>query len=350
MMICRVQKKGFPQMDNKIVCPKCGQIYDAEFAKCPLCGAAAPKSAAPVQPAPARESEKGGKYLSAEDKKEMKREEEEFLREEEGRYRRLKRRGESDAPQEEPDPHIPAGFLVASVLILFAALVLGGSFLLWKTGLVKISLFDWVASKPSESIAIDVPDPVKPSVSSDDTSVSDSVPQTQTPTDTVPTEPALPAYDPALIILVNDENPIPSDYDVGELVTLRKGAKVSDRCIDDLSAMMEACRAAQHYPDVYTGYDEFAHDLSEYRTGLAVDILLDDDSTRDVAKMSDSDTLKWLWEHCWEYGFIVRYPEGKESITGHSFEPWHFRYVGKDAAAYMHENDLCLEELHAMIG
>ena len=54
--------------------------------------------------------------------------------------------------------------------------------------------------------------------------------------------------------------------------------------------------------------------------------------------------LDWLRQHCWEYGFILRYPKGKEHITGVIFEPWHFRFVGKEAAAYIYENDLTLEE------
>nr|MCR5283353.1 D-alanyl-D-alanine carboxypeptidase family protein [Lachnospiraceae bacterium] len=59
---------------------------------------------------------------------------------------------------------------------------------------------------------------------------------------------------------------------------------------------------------------------------------------------SETEGGKWLSEHCAEYGFILRYPIGKESITGIEFEPWHFRYVGKKAATYIMEHDLTLEE------
>ena len=48
--------------------------------------------------------------------------------------------------------------------------------------------------------------------------------------------------------------------------------------------------------------------------------------------------------HSYEYGFVIRYPEGKEYITSIEYEPWHFRYVGREAAAVMHEENLCLEE------
>ena len=52
----------------------------------------------------------------------------------------------------------------------------------------------------------------------------------------------------------------------------------------------------------------------------------------------------WLNEHCWEYGFIIRYTKEKEKITGFEAEPWHIRYVGVEHAMYMKEHDLCLEE------
>ena len=53
---------------------------------------------------------------------------------------------------------------------------------------------------------------------------------------------------------------------------------------------------------------------------------------------------KWLMEHSWEYGFILRYPSGKSDVTGIIYEPWHYRYVGKDAAAEIYERGVCLEE------
>ena len=53
---------------------------------------------------------------------------------------------------------------------------------------------------------------------------------------------------------------------------------------------------------------------------------------------------EWLAQNCWEYGFILRYPEGKEEITGISNEPWHFRYVGTRVSLDMKDTGLCLEE------
>ena len=69
---------------------------------------------------------------------------------------------------------------------------------------------------------------------------------------------------------------------------------------------------------------------SEHTTGLALDIL---SPRHDEADDSFGETPEGLWlaENAWKYGFILRYPEGKEALTGVIYEPWHFRYVGKQS-------------------
>ena len=82
---------------------------------------------------------------------------------------------------------------------------------------------------------------------------------------------------------------------------------------------------------------------SEHSTGLALDIV----SGSNQEKTADQETTpetKWLHEHCAEYGFIVRYPEGAQEITGITYEPWHYRYVGVEAAKAMTQQDITLEE------
>ena len=78
---------------------------------------------------------------------------------------------------------------------------------------------------------------------------------------------------------------------------------------------------------------------SEHHLGLAFDVNKQGSSTFAGTKHSE-----WLNEHCWEYGFIIRYTKEKENITGFVAEPWHIRYVGVEHAMYMKEHDLCLEE------
>ncbi|MBQ7656803.1 MAG: M15 family metallopeptidase [Clostridia bacterium] len=85
---------------------------------------------------------------------------------------------------------------------------------------------------------------------------------------------------------------------------------------------------------------------SDHQTGLGVDVLnyawtLKDGMNKEFAKTTEA---QWMLEHCQEFGFVLRYMEDKEDITGIKFEPWHFRYVGKEAAAYIMENHLSLEE------
>ena len=77
---------------------------------------------------------------------------------------------------------------------------------------------------------------------------------------------------------------------------------------------------------------------SEHQTGLAFDLNSLDQSFENTKEG------KWLAENCWKYGFIIRYPKGKESVTGYMYEPWHVRYLGKEVAKKVYESGKCLEE------
>ena len=81
--------------------------------------------------------------------------------------------------------------------------------------------------------------------------------------------------------------------------------------------------------------------FSEHETGLAVDILADKISQDEFA---ESRQARWLSQHAWEYGFVLRYPADKQNVTGISFESWHFRYVGKPHAWYCAQHGLAFEE------
>lgn len=85
---------------------------------------------------------------------------------------------------------------------------------------------------------------------------------------------------------------------------------------------------------------------SEHQSGLAVDFLLyEDDIFYEDSKMNGHPVLKIVADNAWKFGFIVRYPEGKELITGYGYEPWHLRYIDDvNIAKYIHDNNLCLEE------
>ena len=79
---------------------------------------------------------------------------------------------------------------------------------------------------------------------------------------------------------------------------------------------------------------------SEHQTGLAFDVT----TRHDRGGFEQTKQFRWLSENCWDYGFILRYPEGKEKITGFIAECWHFRYVGVQHSTKMRDQGLCLEE------
>jgi D-alanyl-D-alanine carboxypeptidase len=177
------------------------------------------------------------------------------------------------------------------------------------------------------------------------------------------------------LILVNYDHLLPEDFTV-ETVQLPGGAYVDERIYDKLMEMLSDCEAEGYAPAVCSGYrdvekqtelfqaevqgyidagydEEEATNLaktevaaprtSEHHTGLAVDMIADGiyELEEDFA---DTDVGKWLAENAHKYGFVLRFPEGKEDITGVIYEPWHFRYVGEEAAKEMYEQNLCLEE------
>lgn len=83
--------------------------------------------------------------------------------------------------------------------------------------------------------------------------------------------------------------------------------------------------------------------FSDYHTGYSIDLNIVDEEGNGLDFDGTGD-YEWFEKNCYKYGFIVRFPEGKESLTGLDYRPWHFRYVGKPHAAYMNEKNLCLEE------
>lgn len=177
------------------------------------------------------------------------------------------------------------------------------------------------------------------------------------------------------LLLVNAWHKLPEDYHV-ELKTLANGLQVDARIYDDLNAMLTDCREAGLEPIVCSAYrtedtqtrlyrnkvsrllsagwsrdtveQEAARwvappGTSEHQTGLALDIVSADYQLLDE-QQAQTPEQQWLMAHCWEYGFVLRYPTDKCAATGIGYEPWHYRYVGKEAAREMQQKGLCLEE------
>lgn len=176
------------------------------------------------------------------------------------------------------------------------------------------------------------------------------------------------------LLVVNRTNTLPEDFKV----TLKdfKGERVDERIYKSLEKMLDdaakegieltVCsgyrsvetqnvlfeRKVKEWMD--TGMGEEASVLetqkylqppgaSEHHTGLAVDIISPEYTTLDSG-FADTDAYKWLEKNAAKYGFIERYKEDKEDITGVSFEPWHYRYTGVELAKKINASGLCLEE------
>lgn len=172
-------------------------------------------------------------------------------------------------------------------------------------------------------------------------------------------------------ILVNAENNI-GEY-VPELSELEYGQKFDSRAIDALKEFIAAARAEGLSVCLSSSYRSYAEQeylfnrkvaqyggdtataativappgTSEHQTGLCCDITDRYYEFKD-SSLENTALFKWMYEHCHEYGFILRYPKDKQDITGIIYEPWHFRYVGVEAASFIMENGLCLEEFVAL--
>lgn len=88
---------------------------------------------------------------------------------------------------------------------------------------------------------------------------------------------------------------------------------------------------------------------SEHQTGLAADIVGNNTNVSLDDSFADTVAGKWLKENAYKYGFILRYPKDKENITGYRYEPWHYRYVGRDLAYYLNKDNLTIEEFYNKI-
>lgn len=99
----------------------------------------------------------------------------------------------------------------------------------------------------------------------------------------------------------------------------------------------------QSHADQYSAKPRY----SEHHTGLCMDVSSASVGFDLVTRYGDTKEGKWLAENAHKYGFIIRYPKGKESITGYSYEPWHIRYLGVKLASYLYQNGLTYEEFIA---
>lgn len=171
---------------------------------------------------------------------------------------------------------------------------------------------------------------------------------------------------PWYLLLVNSTHPLPDDWEAPALIEMPGGETVDARIYEPLSQMLADAADEGLEPFVASGFRTRAEQqgfmddkINEYRSqgygesearALAEDwVALPGTSEHELGLAVDIngasyDLYIWLQQNSWRYGFIQRYPEDKTDITGISHEPWHYRYVGKDAAKEIYESGLCLEE------
>ena len=180
------------------------------------------------------------------------------------------------------------------------------------------------------------------------------------------------------LILVNKEHSLPKDYVPFDLVEIHEpsGIKLDENYVNKLNRVVYQSFKKMQLDALKKGYEliidstyrtfeyqKFIFDecvkseglehakkyvalpgTSEHHTGLAVDITVRRNNEILVRTNDDDPEMKWLRHNSYKYGFILRYPKGKESITGFGYEHWHYRYVGKEAAKIIYKNRLVLEE------
>ncbi|MBB6672118.1 M15 family metallopeptidase [Cohnella nanjingensis] len=188
-----------------------------------------------------------------------------------------------------------------------------------------------------------------------------------------------PASDPSIQILVNKQKSLDADYAPEDLVrvdvpTVLKSEEVNQlrkEAADALKALFAGAETAGFKLYARSGYRSYKTQTalfagyvknhgekeanrfsaragqSEHQTGLAMDITSDSVSLQLSEDFGDTEEGQWVREHAPEYGFIVRYPKGKEDITGYMYEPWHLRYLGTKLAADVARSGLTYDEYAA---
>ena len=197
---------------------------------------------------------------------------------------------------------------------------------------------------------------------------------------------AINADDEDYLILANKENPLGKKYEPDELDTLNRrltldGKKIRLEETAALAAealLLELWECGYEDIRITSGYRDYDYqkslfytymdneranhpDLddeeieaivltysarpgtSEHQTGLCMDLISTEHLSLDVS-FEDNPAFEWLTENAHHFGFILRYPEGREDETGYSYEPWHYRFVGAKAATAIYEGDMVLEE------
>lgn len=255
-----------------------------------------------------------------------------------------------------------------------------------------------IAQAPEETAGNNDPSAISPSPSNEPiaTPTTDVPPVTEPPSTEVPaTDPPVTATNPpsttdpsgiaviaqpeSISVLVNKQNKLPENYKPSDLVypdvkfifnekiDKRKMRKEAAGALEDMFEAAEndgihlagvsAYRSHTTQKSLFERYvkkDGMEKALtysafpgtSEHETGLAIDISGSDGKCAAEDCFGDTTEADWLAKYASEYGFIIRYPDGEEAITGYKYEPWHLRYVGQDISTDIASKGITLEEYY----
>lgn len=181
----------------------------------------------------------------------------------------------------------------------------------------------------------------------------------------------------SLLVLVNKKNTLEDDFEPSELVVpnvpFGNGATEEEKYLRSkaagaLEALFQEASQHGHHLIATSGYrsfelqeklyQDFVNQMgleaaeyraaqpgnSEHQTGLAMDITSSNFNYAEYNNFGETPGGQWVAENAHHFGFIIRYPEGKEHITGYQYEPWHLRYIGTEQATYIYQNNLTFEE------
>lgn len=195
---------------------------------------------------------------------------------------------------------------------------------------------------------------------------TEQLPEQESPKETVFNKSQYSLEDPTSIwVIVNKQRPLPSTYEPSDLINAGGGLLRAEAAAA-LDQLLKAAEANQTPMSVLSAYRSYVNQQntysswvakdgqavadtysarpghSEHQTGLAAD--LGNGTCNLETCFGNTTTGQWLAANAYKYGFVIRYPNGKQTITGYQYEPWHIRYVGNNLAAEIQRTGLTLEE------
>lgn len=179
-------------------------------------------------------------------------------------------------------------------------------------------------------------------------------------------------------VIINKKHPLPQDFVPADMVKpnvtcMKDGIKLQKEAAEAIEEMFSAAQEAGYSLAIGSAYRSYDYQKnlydnyvardgedaanrysakpgqSEHQTGLAADLAVSSGYCYLKNCFKDTEEGEWLKENSYLYGFILRYPEEKEEITGYIFEPWHYRYIGKKEALKVFESGLTLEEYYDLL-